>query len=67
MDNAFAFCKKALELNKSYANAMVNMGLVYKEKRQIKDATDWFRAALDNEPQNIPAIVNMGCMEYEEF
>lgn len=67
MDNAFAFCNKALEQNSSYANAMVNMGLVYKEKRQVEDATKWFQSALDNEPHNIPAIVNMGCMQYEEF
>ena len=42
MDNAFAFCNKALEQNSSYANAMVNMGLVYKEKRQVEDAMKWF-------------------------
>ena len=46
---------------------MVNKGLVYKHRRQVEDANQAFKAALDNEPTNVPAMVNMGCLLYEEF
>ena len=48
------------------ANAMVNMGLIYKHQNGIEDAMKMFKAAKQHDPQNIAAIVNIGCIEYEE-
>lgn len=49
------------------ANAMVNMGLIYKHQNGIEDALKMFKAAKQHAPENVPAIVNIGCIEYEEF
>ena len=63
----FKFCREALELNSMSANAMVNMGLIYKHQNGIEDALKMFKAAKQHEPTNVAAMVNIGCIEYEEF
>ena len=45
---------------------MVNMGLIYKHENSIEDAMKMFKAARQHDPKNIAAIVNIGCIEYEE-
>lgn len=65
-ESGFKFCREALELNSMNANAMVNMGLIYKHQNGIEDAMKMFKAAKQHDPQNIAAIVNIGCIEYEE-
>jgi len=49
------------------ANAMVNMGLIYKHQNGIDDALKMFKAAKQHEPGNVAAIVNIGCIEFEEY
>jgi len=46
---------------------MVNMGLIYKHQNGIEDALKMFKAAEQTDPKNLAAIVNIGCIEYEEF
>mmetsp|Transcript_17005 Transcript_17005/g.22907 ORF Transcript_17005/g.22907 Transcript_17005/m.22907 type:complete len:201 (-) Transcript_17005:533-1135(-) len=53
-------------MNSMNANAMVNMGLIYRQQNGIEDAMKMFKAAKQHDPQNISAIVNIGCIEYEE-
>lgn len=64
---AFHWCEEALKLNDKYANAMVNMGLIYKHQNKQAEAIKMFKAANDCDPKNVPAIVNIGIVEYEEF
>ena len=64
-DKAFKHCREALEMNSGYANALVNMGLIYKHQNQLEDALKQFTAAEKCDPKNIAAIVNIGVIHYE--
>lgn len=66
-ESGFKFCREALELNSMSSNAMVNMGLIYKHQNGVEDALKMFKAAKQHDPSNVAAIVNIGCIEYEEF
>lgn len=66
-ESGFKFCREALELNSMNSNAMVNMGLIYKHQNGIEDALKMFKAARQHDPSNVAAIVNIGCIEFEEF
>lgn len=46
---------------------MVNMGLIYKHQGSINDALKMFKAARDHDKRCVEAIVNIGCIEYEEY
>lgn len=65
-ESGFKFCREALELNSMNSNAMVNMGLIYKHQNGIEDALKMFKAARQHDAVNIAAIVNIGCILYEE-
>ena len=43
------------------------MGLIYKHQNGIEDALKMFKQAEAVDPKCIAAIVNIGCIEYEEF
>ena len=58
-------CRQALEQNSGYANALVNIGLVYKHQNKKEDALESFKAAEKSDPKNISAIVNIGVILYE--
>ena len=62
---AFKHCRQALIENPKHANAMVNMGLIYRNQNAGIDATKMFQAANEADPTNIGAIVNLGALEYE--
>ena len=66
-ESGFKFCRESLELNSMNSNAMVNMGLIYKHQNGIEDALKMFKAAKQHDPANVAAIVNIGCIEYEEY
>ena len=56
----------ALTENPKHANAMVNMGLIYRNLNAGIDAEKMFKAANEADPRNISAIVNLGALEYEK-
>lgn len=56
----------ALTENPKHANAMVNMGLIYRNQNAGIDAEKMFKAANEADPRNISAIVNLGALEYEK-
>lgn len=65
-ETAFKFCRQSLEQNPSHANAMVNMGLVYRSQPNgTGDSHKMFKAAHEADPGNLGALVNLGCIDYE--
>ena len=63
---AFKHCRLALTENPRHANAMVNMGLIYRNQNAGLDAAKMFAAASEADPHNVGAIVNLGALEYEK-
>lgn len=66
-ESGFKFCRASLELNSMNSNAMVNMGLIYKHQNGIEDALKMFKAAKQHDPRNVASLVNIGCIEFEEY
>lgn len=66
-ESGFKFCREALELKPDNSNAMVNMGLIYKHQNGVEDALKMFHAAKKHDVKNVPALVNIGCIEFEEY
>jgi tetratricopeptide (TPR) repeat protein len=65
IEQGMNYCQKSLGQNAKYANAMVNMGLIFKFQGQVKDAHKMFKDAHDADKRNAGAIVNLGCIDYE--
>jgi len=43
------------------------MGLIYKHQNGVEDALKMFQAARKYDVKNVAALVNIGCIEYEEY
>lgn len=71
-DESIEYCKKAIDINPGYANAMINLGLLYEtKKKNYAEAENWYKKAIETEPNNHLSYYNMGFLfsnkEYEKY
>jgi superkiller protein 3 len=60
LDEAFAECRKAIELDSKCVPALINLGDVLSGKRRLDEAIASYRKAIDIDPKCVAALVNLG-------
>ena len=62
---AAAAYRQALELRPEYAEAAVNLGMLYYEQGKRDSAEHYFRHAVRENPEQLPAYINLGMLYAE--
>ena len=64
IDGAIPRLKKAVEIAPQYASAWNHLGTIAYQSRQFKDAENYFREALKQDPDAYPPLVNLGAAQF---
>jgi tetratricopeptide (TPR) repeat protein len=61
LDDALGFAQRAYQIEPAWKNA-IGVANVLRDQRQLDEAARWYRRALDHDPEDVSALLDMGDM-----